>query len=374
VATDVVAERGLKPAGKVRQRIIDTDMHPHCPEYGLASVVEYMTEDWREHFNAKPNAPTDVRSLRLVHPAGVGIRTDPISPKGGRPSSDPEFVAEDLLDGWGVDIALMNMIDAGYLAAAVAQPGESVAICEAFNRYFIERWVETDSRYRYIFCVTPQDIEAAVEEVKRIGKHPGVAGILVPPTDMALGRRWFWPLLRIAEEYDLPIYSHFSGVEMVYQGGAVGVVGTPESYLEKRAMLPGIAQGNIASLLFSGAMTKFPGLKVCFAEYGWAWLGPFLSLMDDHWRSARIETPWLKTPPSEVVRARMRFSTQPMPGGSKEQLKQMLDLVGTDLLMFATDYPHFDNDPPVLHFSEFEESKRDDVFFHNAERFFTRLI
>jgi predicted TIM-barrel fold metal-dependent hydrolase len=62
----------------------------------------------------------------------------------------------------------------------------------------------------------------------------------------------------------------------------------------------------------------------------------------------RDEVPHLKRPPSEYIREHMRATTQPMeePPDPK-QLLQVIEHLGSDeMLMFATDYPHWDYDAP----------------------------
>ncbi len=63
----------------------------------------------------------------------------------------------------------------------------------------------------------------------------------------------------------------------------------------------------------------------------------------------RDEVPHLKRPPSEYIREQMWFTTQPMDEPERpEDLRAILDWIGWDRLLFATDYPHWDMDNPEL--------------------------
>jgi hypothetical protein len=66
-----------------------------------------------------------------------------------------------------------------------------------------------------------------------------------------------------------------------------------------------------------------------------------------NWRALRVEVPWLEQKPSEIVRERTRFTTQPLEhtDGNDKLLFDMLEAVGPpEILCFASDYPHWDSD------------------------------
>jgi uncharacterized protein len=61
----------------------------------------------------------------------------------------------------------------------------------------------------------------------------------------------------------------------------------------------------------------------------------------------RTEVPWVKKLPSQHMRERLRFSTQPTEDLTGDQWLKLIDLMGSDeYLIFSTDYPHFDFDDP----------------------------
>jgi predicted TIM-barrel fold metal-dependent hydrolase len=71
----------------------------------------------------------------------------------------------------------------------------------------------------------------------------------------------------------------------------------------------------------------------------------------------------------ETVREHMRFTTQPLDEpDSRGKLMQALDLLDglEDMLMFATDYPHWDFDRPDLVSRRLPESWREKVVSENA--------
>lgn len=69
--------------------------------------------------------------------------------------------------------------------------------------------------------------------------------------------------------------------------------------------------------------------------------------LDQQWRQIRSEVPWMKRLPSDVIRDHIRFATQPMEEMKGTEFSRIIDQMGSeDLLVFSTDYPHWDFDSP----------------------------
>lgn len=109
-----------------------------------------------------------------------------------------------------------------------------------------------------------------------------------------------------------------------------------------------IFQSQLLSLIVEGVFDRFPTLRVAMIEGGFTWLPSFMWRFDKEWKGLRREVPWVRRPPSEYVRAHVRFTTQPLDAPpDAAHFLQILDQIGSDdLLMFATDYPHWHFDTP----------------------------
>jgi predicted TIM-barrel fold metal-dependent hydrolase len=129
-------------------------------------------------------------------------------------------------------------------------------------------------------------------------------------------------------------------------------------------------QANLISLIAEGVFDRFPGMRVVSAENGFGWAPSLMWRMDYLWEKLRDDVPHLSKPPSEYVREHVWFTTQPMEEPPKpRQFLQLLDqLQMNDRLMFATDYPHWDNDMPgaTLRFLPTETRRR--IFSENPRR------
>ena len=82
--------------------------------------------------------------------------------------------------------------------------------------------------------------------------------------------------------------------------------------------------------------------------------------------------PHLKRAPSEYLREHIWVSTQPMEEPERpEHLVDMIDWIGHDRILFATDYPHWDFDDPRFALPSFlPEATRAAIFGGNARKLY----
>ncbi len=349
--------------------IIDCDVHPYVPE-GIKSVFPYMTEAWKQRFLRKrATVGAESRSLRFFHPNGTVGRDDARTPANGPAGSDAAFLCAHLLDRHGIDIAVLNNLQIGSICTALGSTDESIVLATAFNEYFLQEWLPKDGRLRYAMSVASQDPEAGAAEIRRIGANPGIAAVAMPSLNILLGNRYWWPIYRAAEEMGLPILLHVTGPDSVYYGAPNSAGGQPDTYVERYVTIGQPAESGLNSIIFSGTLEKFPKLKFLFVEYGFSWAVPLMWRMDRAWRELRHEVPWVRKPPSEYVRERMAFATQPIDEPvDPKHLDRMIEMLGTDMLCFSTDYPHWDNDMPGQTLRSLPEADRRKVFHDNAQR------
>ena len=186
-----------------------------------------------------------------------------------------------------------------------------------------------------------------------------------------LGQPQFRPLLAAAEERGLPIGIHLPLEHPGhYQLGPNG----PASYFwEIHGQYPMRFAAMLVSLIYEGVFERFPRLKVALIEGGFAWLLPLLWRLDRQWEVLRTELPHVTRRPSDYVRDHVRFTRQPVEEpADPRHLARVLNLASANrVLMFSTDYPHWDGDyNPKRHFAGVPSDDRNRILFQNAIDFY----
>jgi predicted TIM-barrel fold metal-dependent hydrolase len=93
-------------------------------------------------------------------------------------------------------------------------------------------------------------------------------------------------------------------------------------------------------LLYGGVAEAFPRLRVGFLECGVGWVPYWMERMDEEWeKRGEVETPLCVRKPSDYVQhGNWFFATEPEEG----MLPYVVDRIGADKVLFASDYPHWD--------------------------------
>jgi predicted TIM-barrel fold metal-dependent hydrolase len=86
-------------------------------------------------------------------------------------------------------------------------------------------------------------------------------------------------------------------------------------------------------------------------EGGFAWAPALAFRLDKLFERMRGEVPHLKRRPSEYIRDHVYFTTQPMEEpDDRRHVLDVMEWIGWDKLLFASDYPHWDFDDPFRAF------------------------
>lgn len=345
--------------------IIDCDVHHTRKDQ--RELAAYMPEPWRSEM---------LRYGERKMASGIlqqegGMRWDTQPPGGGSPGSDPDFVREQLLDKYNYTYALLS--GSGHHVTGIPDPDYAAALVSAWNDHTIEHWLSKDKRLKMALWVAHQDPLLAAKEIDRLGDHPDIIAVWFSSTSrISFGNRFFYPIYEAAERKGLPIGIHPG------QGGAMMAQASPtssgvaRSYLEWHVGVSQIYMGHLTSILLEGVFERFPKLRFFLVEGGFAWLPHLLWRMDSHYKGLRQQAPWLKRLPSEYVADHVRLTTQPLEEpGRHEHLLQIFDMMDAEnVLMFASDYPHWDFDEPTTIARKLPASARQKIMHDNAAAFF----
>ncbi len=364
----IVAEPSAVPAVAPDTTIVDCDFHPFVP---VSEIHARMSARARRHANIGSAAVPAREHNRFLHPTGP-LRLDAVPPGGGLAGSDPDFAITDYLDRYGISLGMICSTQ----SHAVVSWADDQAVCEylrAINDLFLELWHRRDHRFRLLLCVSPHNPDAAIAEMERLAGEPGVIGVHLPSAELSLGSMPLRRFYEAAAYHRLPLCLHPNGSEGAFANSPTHAGSITRSFAERHANLAQSGQGQLVSLVMSGALAKIPDLRVMLAEFGFSWVGPVMWRMDEAWQRNGGADGVLDEPPSQYVMRQVCFTTQPFDEPERpSHVLPLLDAMQAErTLVFSSDHPHWDtDDPPHVLAHRIPETLRRRVAYENAAAHF----
>lgn len=205
------------------------------------------------------------------------------------------------LDEIGLDVAILYPT-AGLMAMALDDDELRGAVARACNRYSAECFADYSDRLLPVAVVPNYTPEEALAELDHavcvLGLKPVLFGGLVlriaPRHDGDRAARWVDGLgLDSAYDYD-PVWARCAelGVSPTFHSTGIGFGSrvSPTNYVANH--IGNFAAGSEAvcrSLLFGGAMKRFPQLRFAFLEGGVAWAASLYADLVGHWAKRNRE-------------------------------------------------------------------------------------
>jgi predicted TIM-barrel fold metal-dependent hydrolase len=350
-----------RPKKKAKQGIIDCDVHvgPQHPD----QIRKHISDKWGDRF-AMSN-----RDL-YAHPTYVN-RTDAKPPSGLPIGTDPDFVREQLVDEYGMDHLILLQRP---FTNPIPNPEYATALAAAWNSFMAETWLDAynyDNVFKGSICISTQDPMGSAKEIERWAGHSHFVQVITDSGSIAAyGQRQFDPIYEACQRHGLPFAIH-AGAD------GVGITtlpssGYPTHYIEWSTLHVLSYQTHLVSMLVEGVFERFPGLRVVLVEGGVSWLPTLLWRLDNQYERFKKELPWLTKKPSAYIRDHVRITSQPIerPDYDRYLLKTLELLDAEHILMFSSDYPHWDFDSPRLAFPKLPEKLHRRIFFENAKELY----
>ena len=289
-----------------------------------------------------------IAKLGLSATAGVGdMKEPPDHYSDMHPGAYDAKARLEYMDKMGIWAMVMYPNVGGFGSQVFLQLGdpELMLTCVKVYNDWQTEWAAADPRRLLPITSTPfWDVAAAVAEVRRCAAM-GHRGILFTGEPQAFGQPLigdpYWnPLWEAAVELGLPISFHIGSgnMESGLNRDKMKVYGRMAAFTEISVayfMRNGV---QLADLLLSGVLARYPAIKFVSVESGIGWIPFLLEAMDYQFIGNRVaeERPDLDRLPSEYFARNVYgcyWFEQTAP-------RRLLDKVGIDNILFETDFPH----------------------------------
>ncbi len=312
---------------------------------------------------------------RFDRMATTGLYADAV--KGIFRPTTPEYRIQDQdRDGIQAEV-LYGLLGSGNKLADGEARAEFYRI---YNDWLVDFCNYDRTRLVGLASIPSHNVEAAVAETRRVAKL-GLGGLDFSVTwDMIPLSNPYWdPFWKVAAETNLPVHFHTvharpdapmpDNLSEAYREDAIFKVASKAT----RSTSFQLYMANIlGSVILGGALERFPGLRIVLGESGIGWI-PYVLVRMDYEFEYRLKGKGLDLTmkPSDYWRRQCRATFQDDPIGVK-----LLDDVGIDNVMWASDYPHGDSVFPdsqeyiANQFSQLPGAAQRKIICENAGRFY----
>ncbi len=263
-----------------------------------------------------------------------------------RASFDPDARVS-MLDSLGIHAQIMYPNVAGFGNQNFLKSSDEalrLISVEIYNDALAEFQADTGERVFGMALLPWWNLDAAVKEIERAHAN-GLRGIVTcaNPEEAGLpdmGTSDWDPIWATCSELNMPVNFHIGSSKgnMDFFGRAPW-----PSFGEERKLAVGSANlfmGNartVGNLIYSGIPERFPNLKFVSVESGVGWLPFFLEILDHQMtETAPNELADLSMSPSDYFR-RQFFGCFWF---ERSTIKPAVDFLGSQCLLFETDFPH----------------------------------
>jgi predicted TIM-barrel fold metal-dependent hydrolase len=257
---------------------------------------------------------------------------------------DPRHRLRDM-DLEGIDVAMLFPSLVGALGG-VRDHRLSAQMARAYNRWLLDFCSVDAQRLLPVAVVPLQDPPAAVAEVEWAAAH-GFRCVMVracPYQGRTHDHPDFAPFYAACAHHDLVVGLHpFPFPDVAWSQAILpDLAAAPHSaiLMADMAALPIDNMLTMAYLMFGGVCDRHPTLKLAFLESNATWAASWVDRMQARFK--RGGHALIRSAPSEILARQCFVSVE----GDERALPPLVDLIGEDILVWASDFPHFDGHFP----------------------------
>src|SRR5688572_10186897 len=151
---------------------------------------------------------------------------------------------------------------------------------QAYHRFLADYCGPYPDRLTSVILVSARDAAAAVAEIERCSREPWPVGIFpICPPEMALDEPAWEPIWAAAQAHDLTVVIHSFTMTIPYPPGCWDT--WENVFLQRAAGHVWNAQRNLAALIGSGVLDRYPDLRLTALECGHGWLPAWAARLDE---------------------------------------------------------------------------------------------
>ena len=209
---------------------------------------------------------------------------------------------------------------------------------QSYHRYMSEYCSADSRRLKSMVLAPANDPEWAAQTIREQAKKDWVAAMWpVLPEGLPVDDPDLEPIWQAASEADLPIMFHSFYVEPPYFPGYRDV--WDNSVMGRTAGQTWGAQRFLSFVMMGGVLDRYPNLRIGLLESGHGWLPHWLLRLTRQIEYVQGSAPHLKHSPMEYAQMGRIFCGIDLSEGLA-MTKAVIDVLGNDILMFQSDYPH----------------------------------
>jgi len=284
---------------------------------------------------------------------------------------DPSARIRDM-DVEGVDVNLMIPSWLG-VWTTIDDPSLELSMYRAYHRWMAEYCNAYPKRLFGVIILSGRNVEGNLTELRRCATERWPLAVFVyAPSDMPLDHPDLERYWAFAEENDLSVILHTFTSSPPYAPGSGD--NWENHFLARSAAHPWCGMRNMASLIGAGVLDRYPTLRLGVLEAGHGWL-PFWAQRLDEQAKANASAVSMKQLPSEYISSGRYFQSIDIAEGLT-LTKSVIDQIGDQVLMYASDYPHrgslFPESVKTVSAWDLPDDTKGKLFWQNPVRFYAR--
>jgi len=241
------------------------------------------------------------------------------------------------MDLEGIDVAVLYptmTLAMGNVPSPFAE-----GLCRAYNDWLRDYCAADPTRLIGIAALPMNNIDAAITEAQRSVRELGFRGVFIRPNPYGnrhFGDHWYDPLWKTIAALGVPVGFH--PLAMWDMPGASLYFDFPDISFAAGAGFPLDSMVTLTYLLLSGVLERFRDLQVIVLESSGGWIYTWLERLDHQMRLLPTLRPGMQRTATQQFHDQVWISFDP----DEKALPAMVQLLGDDRFVWASDYPHFD--------------------------------